>query len=171
VCLDSFSTSRIVAERLREDHWLDLCRMDRDHRFMEHLGGARDEAGTRRYLDRNLAHWTQHGFGLWILRRRDTGATLGRAVLRHLQIEAADEVETGYGFLPEFWGQGFATEIANACVRIGREQLKLASMVGITVPANHESQRVLRKVGLEFERNIVHDGVPCMLFRTGYSSE
>ena len=167
MCLDTFLTPRILAERLSNEHWLDLRRMDEDERFMEFLGGARDEAATQGYLDRNLAHWAEHGYGLWMLRKRDTGAVLGRAVLRHLNLDGVDEVETGYGFFPEFWGQGLATEIAQACVRIGREQLRLPSLVGITVPANSESQRVLRKVGLEFERNIVHDGLACMLFRTG----
>ena len=167
MCLDSFSTSRLLAERLSHDHWPDLRRMDQDERFMAYLGGARDEPATQQYLERNLAHWAEHGFGLWMLRELNTGMMVGRAVLRHLNVDGEDEVETGYGFLPEFWGQGFATEIAQACIRIGRQQLRLRSLVAVTVPANVDSQRVLHKVGLEFERDIVHDGVECMLFRTG----
>ena len=47
VRLDSFSTARLDAERLMEDHWDDLRRMDQDEWFMAQLGGVRDEAGTR----------------------------------------------------------------------------------------------------------------------------
>ena len=57
VSLDSFSTARLDAERLTEDHWDDLRRMDQDEWFMAELGGVRDEPGTRAYLERNLAHW------------------------------------------------------------------------------------------------------------------
>jgi RimJ/RimL family protein N-acetyltransferase len=167
--LDSFSTARLDAERLTADHWDDLRRMDQDERFMAELGGVRDEAGTRAYLERNLAHWAACGFGLWMLQDRDTGGVIGRALLRHLDVDGVDEVETGYGFLPDFWGHGLATEIARACVHVAREQLGLASVVGITAPTNTASQQVMRKAGLQFERDILHAGQPHMLFRTGDS--
>ena len=168
--LDLFSTARLDAERLRADHWDDLRRMDEDTRFMAELGGVRDAAGTLAYLEANLAHWAAHGFGLWMLRDRDTGAVIGRAVLRHLDVDGIDEVETGYGLLPDLWGRGLATEIARACVSIGRDRLGLASVVGITVPTNTASQQVMRKAGLQYERDIVHVGLPHLLFRTGSTS-
>ena len=101
-----------------------------------------------------------------MLRDRDTGAVIGRALLRHLDVDGGDEVETGYGFLPDLWGRGLATEIARACVNIGRERLGLESVVGITLPTNTASQRVMRKAGLHYERDIVHAGLPHLLFRT-----
>jgi ribosomal-protein-alanine N-acetyltransferase len=165
--LDSFSTARLDAERLMKDHWGDLRRMDQDECFMAELGGVRDEAGTRAYLERNLAHWAARGFGLWMLRDRDTGAVIGRALLRHLDVDGVDEVETGYGFLPDLWGRGLATEIARACVHIGREWLGLESVVGITLSTNTASQRVMSNAGLHYERDIVHAGLPHLLFRTG----
>jgi [ribosomal protein S5]-alanine N-acetyltransferase len=161
----SFATPRLLAEPLAKEHWEGLRRMDQDEHFMAFLGGVRDEAGTDRYLTSNLEHWEKHGFGLWMLRDRETGAMIGRAVLRHLMVDVTDEVETGYGFLPEFWGRGLATEITDACLRVGRERLGLDSIVGITRPANTASQRVMAKAGLTYEREIVHDGQLHFLFR------
>ena len=132
---------------------------------MAHLGGMRDAAGTERYLNWNLAHWAEHGFGLWMLREKSTDLMIGRAVLRHLEVDGVDEVETGYGFLPGFWGRGLATEIIGACLGLGHEQLGLGSIVAITVPANKASQRVLYKAGLEYEREILHNGQIHLLFR------
>ena len=60
---------------------------------------------------------------------------------------------------------GLATEIAQACVRIGLEQLGFRSLVAITTPPNLASQRVMQKAGLAYERNIVHAGIPHVLFR------
>jgi len=132
---------------------------------MAMLGGVRDTAGTVAYLEMNVKHWVDHGFGMWMLRDRDTSAVIGRAILRHLDVEGVDEVETGYGFMPEYWGRGLATEIADACVRIGFDQLGLSSIVAITTPANLASQRVMQKAGLVYERDIVHAGAPHVLFR------
>ena len=164
--LDSFSTPRLLAERVTAAHWLDLRRMDQNDAFMEKLGGVRDEAGTAVYLKQNLKHWADHGFGMWMLRDAATTAVIGRAILRHLDVEGVDEVEVGYGLMPEYWGQGLATEVARACVRIGRDQFGLRSLVAITRPINTASQRVMLKAGLVYERDVVHATVPHLLFRT-----
>jgi RimJ/RimL family protein N-acetyltransferase len=115
----------------------------------------------------NVAHWEEHGFGLWMLRDRQGGGMIGRAVLRHLDADGTDEVEIGYGFLPEFWGRGLATEVARECVRIGLERVKLSSVVAITLPGHIVSQRVLEKAGLTYEREISLRGIACLLFRVG----
>jgi RimJ/RimL family protein N-acetyltransferase len=166
VSLDSFSTPRLFAERLTNAHLPDLIRMDRDEAFMASLGGVRDEPETSIYLERNLEHWAEYGFGIWMLRDRETDAVIGRGVLRHLDVDGVDEVEVGYGFLPRFWGRGLATEVARACIDIGQRQLALPSIVAITRPTNLASQRVMEKAGLVREREIVHAGVPHVLFRT-----
>ena len=164
--LDSFATPHLLAERLSAAHLPDLRRMDQDERFMAHLGGVRDEAGTVAYLERNVAHWAEHRFGLWMLRDRETAAMVGRAVLRHLDVEGVDEVEVGYGFFPELWGRGLATEIARACVGIGLGRLGLRSVVAVTLPHHAASQRVMLKAGLVYERDITLAGEPHVLFRT-----
>src|SRR3990172_6030013 len=126
--------------------------MHRDPAVMAHLGGVRDDAQTAAYFARNLQHWADYGFGLWILREVGGTDPVGRAVLRHLLVESVDEVEVGYAFYPAFWGRGLATEIATACLELGRRELRLATMVAVTSPGNLASQYVLRKAGLVYER-------------------
>jgi RimJ/RimL family protein N-acetyltransferase len=164
---ETFTTARLRAERLRQAHWNDLRAMDGDERFMRLLGGVRDEPGSAAYLERNLAHWTAHGFGLWMLRDRESGAMVGRAVLRHLTVDDVEEVEVGYGFMPAWWGRGLATEIAAACVRLGLECLRRPSLVGVTRPEHDASRHVLEKVGMGFEREFLLAGERLALFRTG----
>ena len=65
------------------------------------LGGIRDSAGTIAYLEHNVKHWADYGFGMWMLRDAGTRAVIGRAILRHLDIGGVDEVEVGYGFMPD----------------------------------------------------------------------
>ena len=163
---DSFSTARLRAERVTDEHLDDLCQMDADPEFMALLGGVRGGAETTAYLVANLRHWTEYGFGLWILRDRHSHRLAGRAVLRHVFIDEVDDVEVGYGILPELWGHGLATEIAAECVRRGFEDLGLESVVALTLPEHVRSQRVLGKVGLAYERDVMHGGLRHALFRT-----
>jgi len=164
--LDTFSTTRLLAERLRPEHFGQIRTMDQNEEFMARLGGVRNGVASRQYLERNLMHWADHGFGLWILRDRASGVVIGRAVLRHLLVEDSDEVEVGYGFMPEYWGRGLATEITLGCLQLARDRLGLASVVAITLPSNTGSQRVMRKCGLEYQRDITHEGLLHVLYRT-----
>ena len=163
---DSFATPRLQAERVTADHLADIQRMHADAAMMAYLGGVRDDQQTLAYLARNLRHWDEYGHGLWMLRERGGGPPIGRAVLRHVLIEGTDEVEIGYGFLPAFWGKGLATEIATACLAMGRERLHLTRMVALTHPDNAASQHVLAKVGLEHERRCTYEGATWALFAT-----
>ncbi|HKE91005.1 MAG TPA: GNAT family N-acetyltransferase [Gemmatimonadales bacterium] len=162
---DRFASARLQAERLTPDHLSEVRRMHRDSAVMAQLGGVRTEDQTAAYMTRNLRHWTDYGFGLWILRERGGGDPVGRAVLRHLTIEDGDEVEVGYAFYQPFWGRGLATEIAARCVALAEHELGLAQIVGLTDPANQASRHVLEKVGLTYERDCLHENAPTALFR------
>ena len=161
----TFETTRLRAECLRPNHLSELRRMHEDARVMQHLGGVFTRDKTTAYLARNLAHWDAHNHGLWIVYERDGTEPVGRVVLRHLPVDEADEVETGYAFYEPFWGRGYATEITRRCVDLGFEQLNLPSIVAVTALANTASQHVLLKAGLHFERNFRRDDETLALFR------
>ena len=163
---DGFTTERLRAERLVPEHLPALRHIHCDPMLMATLGGVRDEASTAAYLERNLRHWDEYGFGIWVLREPNDGRVAGLGVLRHATVDGADEVEVGYGLYPEFWGRGLATEIASECIRLGRERLGLSSVVGLTLASNLRSQRVLTKVGLTYDRDVIHEGIPQVLFRS-----
>lgn len=164
--LEAFTTERLEAWPLTPDDYPELIRMHRDPDVMALLGGVREDHQTAEYLARNLQHWADYGYGLWIVRERNGERAIGRAALRHLTIDGIDEVEVGYAFYREFWGRGLATEIAAACVGLGQRHLNVPSLVAVTHPENYSSQHVLNKVGLIYDREIQLDGSPKALFRT-----
>lgn len=162
----SFETERLRAERLLPEHVGEIHRMHQDGRGMAMLGGIRDEAQTAAYMEKNLRHWDQFGFGTWILRDRRDDSVAGRAVLRHLMIDGVDEIEVGYGFHPHQWGRGLAQEITVACLGYARNQLKATSVVALTHPRHERSQNVLIKAGMIFDREVEEEGKVHALFRT-----
>ena len=162
-----FTTSRLRAERLREDHWSEVRRMHTDPIVMAQLGGVKTEAESRDYLTRNLEHWAQHGFGLWIVYALTGQEPIGRAVLRRLPLGTEPvDVEVGYGFYEPWWGKGLATELTLALLGLGFHSLPCDSIVAVTSPGNAASQHVLSKCGLTHERDIDLGGSTMCLFRT-----
>ena len=117
--LDALQTDRLILERLRPTHRDDLGRLHRNGRVMATLGGVRSEEETARVLAECDAHWQQHGFGLWAVRERASGAFAGRGGLKHTYVGGRDEVEVAYALLPQYWGRGLATELAAVSVRVG----------------------------------------------------
>ena len=103
--MDQFSTARLTAEQLSENHLADLVTLHLDPEVSRYLGGVRSAEVTKTYLAVNMAHWDQHGFGLWALRTKD-GAFAGRAGIRHILVDGIDEIEIAYTFKRDAWGQG-----------------------------------------------------------------
>ncbi|MHC4994631.1 MAG: GNAT family N-acetyltransferase [Planctomycetota bacterium] len=69
-----------------------------------------------------------------------------------------DSVDLGYRFFSEYWGRGLATEAGLASVRFGFEVLSLERIIGLVMPDNTASIRVLEKVGMRFECEVEDEG-------------
>ena len=162
--MDSFETPRLTAERLRAEHFADMAALHLDPVVSRYLSGVRPADETERYMATKLAHWEQHGFGLWVLRTRD-GAFAGRAGIQHVVFDGVPEVDIAYTFRREVWGQGLATEIALALVGIGLGQMCLPSLIGFASARNVASLRVLEKAGFGFERRSSFKGDEIVVYR------
>ena len=161
----SFETARLAADRIAPAHLAALQQLHRDPEAMAGLGGVRSDDETQRYLARNLSHWETHGFGVWMLRERGGEAPIGRVALRWLSTADLHDVEIGFALLPEHWGRGFATEAGGFARDLARFELGLASLVGVTLPDNHASRRVLEKLGLERDGETVVGETTCLVHR------
>jgi RimJ/RimL family protein N-acetyltransferase len=158
-------TARLVLTRLTEADLPDLTAMHTDPQVMATLGGLRTPEELAALHRRLFATWEDYGFGLWVARRREDGRFVGRGGLRRVQVGGRDEVEVSYALVPAFWGQGLATELAVAAVRVGFEVLGLPELVCFTLLTNARSRRVMEKAGFRYERDVEHAGLPHALYR------
>jgi ribosomal-protein-alanine N-acetyltransferase len=163
--VETFRTDRLLAERLSEGDLADIRRMHRDPRVMATLGGLRSDEETARYLRDNLDHWDRYGYGIWALRDRTDGRFVSRAGLRNTHVGGEDEVELAYALVADYWNKGLATEMARAIPEVAFEDLGLTDVVCFTLPTNGASRRVMEKAGFEYERDVVHAGLPHVLYR------
>ncbi len=170
--MDNWSTvsGEIMTARLRglplaETDFADLCALHSDERVVAAFHAAvNSEEETREFLDRKLAHWREHGFGIWMFRDAD-GAFVGRCGLHRWELEGQADVELGYVVRSDLWLQGYATEMGTALIGYASTVLGLPELVGFTLQDNLGSQRVLEKLGFVFERTFVDDGEDLVLYR------
>lgn len=97
-----------------------------------------------------------HGYGRWAAIYKPENKIIGFAGLKYLP--EVGETDIGYRFLPAYWGQGIATEIAHKIIEYGFEELNLNKIVGIAMPENIGSCKVLEKIGMQFEKIAGYDG-------------
>jgi [ribosomal protein S5]-alanine N-acetyltransferase len=165
--LDRFETARLVLERLRPEHAPQERRLLLDPRVGATLWSRPAPPTEAEILDGLAAktdHWDRHGFGLWLLRDRETGAAVGRGGLQYTYTAGLHDVEAAWAIVPERWGQGLATELAFACLEVGFGPLGLRQIVAFTLPDNVASRRVMEKAGFVYERDIVHVGLAHVLY-------
>lgn len=103
-------------------------------------------------LPRRLARWRERDFGQLGVFEKAGEKLIGYCGLQ--QLDKSPEIEIYYGFFKEAWGKGYATEVAKAFLRFGFETVKLEKIVGVTHPENLSSQKVLRKIGLQQEKDL-----------------
>ena len=108
--------------------------------FLQFIGdkGVRTLDEARNYiLQGPVSSYERYGFGLYLTSLKADGVPLGMCGL--LQRETLNDVDVGFAFLPQFWGQGYALESVTAVLEYGQSVLGLARIVAITSPDNYAS--------------------------------
>ena len=92
--------------------------------------------------------------GIWAVTRKDDGVQVGTLLLKPIPqsgeepTEPSGDVEIGWHFHPDHWGNGFASEAAEAVLEHGFAS-GLERVVAVTNSANTASQSVCRRIGME----------------------
>lgn len=161
-------TPRLRGEPLGPEHEAEVTELTLDPRIYRTLwpwSFPPTAADVLTGLQDKREHWQRHGFGLWLLRDRVTGEAVGRGGLQYTDAIGGYAVEAAWAIVPERWGQGLATELARASVRVAFDALRLPEVIAITLPGNLASRRVMEKAGFVFDRDIEHVGLAHMLYR------
>ena len=92
------------------------------------------------------------GFGFYVVELAETGCPIG--VCGIAKRDFLDNVDIGYAFLPQHWGQGYAHEAASGVMAHAKHDIGLKRIVATVRPDNAASIKLLEKLGLRFERTL-----------------
>lgn len=101
-------------------------------------------------LEKLRLRWEERGFGIWCVCEKTSQNMAGYCGFQYL--DKTGNIEIVFAYLKEHWKKGFATEAANACLRFGFEKLAIEKIYAVIHPENTSSQRVLKKLGMSFDR-------------------
>ncbi|AMC12001.1 hypothetical protein Lupro_12340 [Lutibacter profundi] len=103
-----------------------------------------------------FSDYKKYGYGRWAVVYKEENKVIGFAGLKYLP--ELKETDIGFRFLPEYCGTGIATEASKGIIKYGFEVLKLNRIIGVAMPKNVASNKVLKKIGLIFYKFDLYEG-------------
>jgi ribosomal-protein-alanine N-acetyltransferase len=107
-------------------------------------------AEAQTFIDELHAEYTAQEGIVWAVTLADQDVVIGLFGLHHWD-QYHRRAEAGYGQAQAYWGQGFGSEALRAIVRFGFDQMNLNRIYAGTIADNHESVRLLERLGFQRE--------------------
>ena len=149
-------TERLVLRKLMIADVEPMHRILSDPITMQFWPATFEITGTERWIKRSLDAYEESGLGRFALILKSRGAFVGDCGFMRTEVAGVEENDLGYIIDKEFWGQGFATEAAQACLKYGIESLGLKRIVASMENKHIASRKVAEKIGLRFEREFLN---------------
>jgi len=125
-------------------------RLNDDPRVTEFLPGPLSLAQAEAFIEAQQALYAKSGACYFAATLADTGEFAGFVGLKRIDagLPFAPCTDIGWRLAADYWGKGYATEGARACLAFGFDRLGLDEIVSITVPDNLRSRAVMEKLGM-----------------------
>jgi RimJ/RimL family protein N-acetyltransferase len=155
--LGDVTTERLSLRRFDRDDLDELALVFESREVWQFpYGRGMTRAETAVFLDAQMQHWNDFGFGCWTARAREDECLIGYVGLSIPTFlpEILPAVEVGWRFAPTVWGNGYATEGATAALDEAFATLGLDSVCSLPQADNPRSGRVAERLGMRLIRDV-----------------
>ena len=161
--MSSVETARLLLRMAHPDDLDHLAEMLADAEVMRYVAKGlpitREESETA--LHSIIRHWTDHGFGRWVVIDKETQGFAGYGGLRSMM----GTPEVVYHLAKAYWGRGLATEIARASLRFGFDEHRFDRIIAVAKPENAASIHVMEKAGMQYEMHTAYYNMDVIQYR------
>lgn len=159
-----FETERLIIRKFTRADLSWLIETRTQPVINKYLGGAslQNPEMIAKRLDFYLDCYEKRGFGLCAMHWKETGELFGWSGIQPL--DGTDEIEVGYGMIPEYWSKGIGFECAKAWIDFGFKEKNLERIVAVASPENVGSWRIMEKLGMKREKYGEHYGMYCVFY-------
>jgi len=113
---------------------------------------------TEHFINRMQELYKEEGFCYFAVDIIETKEFIGFIGLskQTYDIDFNPSIDIGWRLHPDFWGKGFATEGAKACLKFAFHQLKIKEILSVAPKINIPSIGVMEKIGMEKVKEFKH---------------
>lgn len=124
-----------------------------DPEMMQHFDDCKPKTTieAKDWLDSFIIFYRRNGWGAGMLVRKSDEEVVGLGIMTFmLHDPESDEGDLIYLIRKSHWGQGYATEFAQAAIEFMFKKTPIKRVIATAMPENKASNRVLEKTGMDF---------------------
>lgn len=149
----TFPTSdRLIFKAWQPSDFENLFRLTSNEKTQRFFPKPHDEKLAKDLFDRLIAQFDKFGFTYYPVFEKETKhfiGFIGCAWQKEIH-ELCPFVDIGWRLLPEFWGKGYATEGAKACLDFIFDETEITQIYSMATKENIPSIAVMKKLGMEY---------------------
>ncbi|WP_462383700.1 GNAT family N-acetyltransferase [Pseudomonas sp. Marseille-QA0892] len=156
-------TPRLRLRQWRAADYPSLAELNADREVMRYFPRRLTKVESDAMADRCATLIGEKGWGFWAVETKADGGFIGFVGLHEptVTLPFSPCVEIGWRLHRRSWGQGYATEAAQAALRVGFDALAVAEIVSFTALNNRRSRAVMERLGMvEDSLTFSHPSVP-----------
>ncbi|KGX92533.1 hypothetical protein N781_14420 [Pontibacillus halophilus JSM 076056 = DSM 19796] len=158
-------TERLRLRKMQMSDVSKLMEIFSDHVAMKYYPSTKTVDEARNWVRWTIEHERKYGVSLWIVELKETGEFLGQCGLMFQEVEGKRELEVGYLFARRVWGNGYATEAAEACRNYAINHLLVPRVISLIDVYNEPSIRVAERIGMKRCKKILKWNKKVWIYR------
>ena len=165
--MQAVETARLRLRMITTEDAEFIQRLYSSEDFLRYIGDKEitNTAKAEEYIENNILKMHQDkGVCLLMVEVKATSTPIGVCGL--IKRDSLESHDVGYGFAPEFYGQGYAKEAGEAIIEQAKQNADIDHLVAITTSDNIRSIALLTKLGFVFERveDVISESVNLNLY-------
>lgn len=165
--LEHGQTRRLLFRKFKAgdfDTWLPFFKDPGSTAFWEGIPES-PEVACKQQFNRIFERYEKGLGGMNALIDREHKGLVGMCGLLRQHVDGVRELEIAYSLLPEYRGQGYASEAGKYCRDQAFENAWAASLISIIHVKNTPSMRVASRLGMTLDKTTRYKNNPVHIFR------
>lgn len=169
-----FTSKRLGFRNWQEDDKTPFYQMNSDEKVMKYFPGTLTREESDQLLERFQNHFFTYQYTYFAVEELTGSNLIGFIGLKSqdYQYRLTPFVDIGWRLSSQFWGKGYATEGARACLDYAFNHLKMTEIYSVAVISNKSSFRVMEKIGMKKIDTFIHPSIandhplqPCNCYK------
>lgn len=154
-------TERLILRDWTESDRYAFAKMNSNPNVMRYFPKSLSEKESNDFVDRIEKEIKEYGFGLFAVECKLDGSFIGFVGFHKfkLPLNVSSGWEIGWRLSDKYWGRGFATEAASACLNYAKTHKLFSCLYSFTSVINTPSKNVMKKIGMNFYDTFQHPNI------------
>ncbi|WP_455199322.1 GNAT family N-acetyltransferase [Kaarinaea lacus] len=161
--LIEIETQRLKLRQWKKEDRPLFAKINADPEVMQFYPSVLDEKESEDLAEKIELLIKEKGWGFWAVEVKNENKFIGFVGLHEPEYDLPITpcTEIGWRLAKEYWGIGYATEAAKACLEVAFIELGLSEVYSFTPTSNKKSQAVMERLGMvNTNNNFDHPMVP-----------